>query len=95
MLEAVSGKRGRQYRMREHLFQLGPAAKRVITEIIYAERSWNDSIERLHELLQLYGDDALRASFQRHRGQRGCRVAAIARDQFPLPFGERTHGGPR
>ena len=91
MLEAVSGKRGRQYRMREHLFQLGPAAKEVITEIIYAEpRSWNDSIERLHELLQLYGDDALRASFQRHRGQPGCRVADIARefalDQFPLPF---------
>jgi len=100
MLEAVSGKRGRQYRMREHLFQLGPAAKEVITEIIYAEqRSWNDSIERLHELLQLYGDEALRASFQRHRGQPGCRVADIARefarDQFPLPFGDGTNGGPR
>ena len=64
MLEAVSGKRGRQYSMREHLFQLGPAAKEVITEIIYAEpRCWNDSIERLHELLLLYGDDALRAAF--------------------------------
>ena len=61
MLEAVSGKRGRQYCMREHLFQLGPAAKEVITEIIYAElRSWNDSIERLHELLQLYGADSPR-----------------------------------
>ena len=100
MLEAVSGKRGRQYRMREHLFQLGRAAKEVITEIIYAEQcSWNDSIERLHELLQLYGDDALRASFQRHRGQPGCRVADIAREfaleQFPLPFRDRTNGGPR
>ena len=100
ILGAVSGKRGRQYRMREHLFQLGPAAKEVITEIIYAEQhSWNDSIERLHELLQLYGDDALRASFQRHRGQPGCRVADIAREfarnQFPLPFRDGTNGGPR
>jgi len=70
------------------------------TEIIYAEqRPWNDSIERLHELFQLYGDDALRVSFQRHRGQRGCRVADIAheftRDQFPLPLGDRSNGGPR
>ena len=96
ILEAVSGKRGRQYRMREHLFQLGPAAKAVITEIIYAEpRSWNDSIERLHELLQLYGDDTLRASFEHHRGQPGCRLADIARDQFPLPFRDGTNGGPR
>ena len=61
MLEAFSCKRGHQYRMREHLFQLGPASKEAIAEIIYAERpSWNDSIERLHELLQLYGDDAPR-----------------------------------
>ena len=100
MLQAVSGKRGRQYRMREHLFELGPAAKEVITEIIYAEqRSWNDSIERLHELLQLYGDDALRSCFERHRGQRGCRVADItrefAREQFPLPFRDAANGGPR
>ena len=70
ILEAVSGKRGRQYYRREHLFQLGLAAKEVITEIIYAEqRSWNDSIERLHELFQLDGDDALRASFERLRGK--------------------------
>ena len=100
MLAAVSGKRGRQYQMREHLFQLGPAAKEVITEIIYTEqRSWNDSMERLHELLQLYGDDPLRAAFERHRGQSGCRVADIAREfahqQCPLPFADSTNGGPR
>ena len=100
MLEAVSGKRGRQYGMREHLFQLGPCAKEVITEIIYAEpHSWNDSIERLHELLQLYGDDALRAAFERHRGRPDCRVADIAREfafhQFPLPLRHATAGGPR
>ncbi len=38
ILEALSGKRGRQYRMREYLFQLGPAARAVTTEVIYAEQ---------------------------------------------------------
>ena len=34
----------------------------MATEIIYAEqRSWNDSIECLHELLQMYRDGALAA----------------------------------
>ena len=100
MLEAVSGKRGRQHRMREHLFQLGPATKEVIAKIIYAkQRSWNDSIERLHELLQLYGDETLRASFERHCGRPGRSGADIAGEfalvQFPLPFRDGTNGDPR
>ena len=70
----------------------------MITEIIYADRhSWNDKIERLHELLQAHGDEALRAAFERQRGRVGCRVADIARDlaleQIPLPFAARHAGG--
>ena len=100
MREAVSGKRGCQCCMREHLVQLGPAAKDVTTEIIYAEpRSRNDSIESLHELLQLDADDALRATFECHCGRPGCRVAEVARefarDPFPPTLRDGTNGGPR
>ena len=98
MLAAVSGKRGRQYQMREHLFQLGPAgARKMITEIIYTE-------QRLLELTawsvctncsSCTATTPCAFAFERHRGQSGCRVADIAREfahqQCPLPFADSTN----
>jgi hypothetical protein len=63
---AVSGKRARRYLQRQHLLDLGPAALAYLTELTHRRaRSWVDDVERLHDLLQTYGDAALRAAFTR------------------------------
>jgi transposase len=62
---AVAGQRGRRYLKREHLLQLGPAALDFLTEVVHRRpRTWSDDVEVLHELLQTYGDAALRAAFE-------------------------------
>lgn len=80
LLAAVSGKRGRMHRKRQQLLELGPPAERVLTELVHVRsRRWPDDVERLHELLQSCGSDALREAFR--EGARGpdVSVAAIVR----------------
>ena len=76
VLACVSGRRGRSYLMRQNLLDLGPAAERVITELVHARpRRWHGDIARLHELLGLYGPDPLRAAFRRAAGLERVSVA--------------------
>jgi len=51
---------------REHLINLGAHALVYITEIVHRRpKVWARDIERLHDLLEQHGDNALRAAFAR------------------------------
>ena len=63
---AVSGKRARRYLQRQHLLELGPVALAYLTELIHRRpRAWVADVERLHQLLEQYGDQRLRIAFER------------------------------
>jgi transposase len=63
---AVSGKRAQRYLKREHLVRLGGSALAYLTELVHRRpRVWIRDVDRLHELLEAHGDDALRAAFDR------------------------------
>jgi transposase len=70
---AASGKRAKRYMQREHLLGLGRVALEYLTELTHRRpRVWVRDVDRLHELLQRHGDDALRGAFDR-----GLREQAI------------------
>lgn len=70
---AASGKRAKRYMQREHLLGLGRIALEYLTELTHRRpRVWIQDVDRLHELLQRHGDDALRGAFER-----GLREQAI------------------
>jgi hypothetical protein len=63
---AVSGKRAKRYLKREHLVGLGGDALTYLTELVHRRpRIWLRDVDRLHDLLELHGDAALRAAFAR------------------------------
>jgi transposase len=63
---AVSGQRAQRYMKREHLVGLGGAALAYLTELVHRRpRVWIRDVDRLHELLAHYGDQALRDAFAR------------------------------
>lgn len=63
---AVSGKRAKRYRQREHLLELGPPALEYLTELTHRRpQIWIRDVDRLHTLLATYGEDAVRAAFTR------------------------------
>lgn len=63
---AVSGKRAKRYLQREHLLALGRPALEYLTELTHRRpRVWIRDVERLHELLQQHGPEALRCAFER------------------------------
>jgi predicted DNA-binding transcriptional regulator len=63
---AVSGKRAQRYLKREHLLALGGSALAYLTELVHRRpRVWIRDVDRLHELLERHGDQALRAAFER------------------------------
>ena len=65
MVAAVSGRRGKDYLKRQHLLDLGPAAVEYLTELRYRRPwLWQQDVHKLHELLELYGDDAMRAAIE-------------------------------
>jgi hypothetical protein len=65
MVAAVSGRRGKDYLKRQHLVDLGPAAVEYLTELRYRRPClWQQDVHKLHELLDLYGDDAMRAAIE-------------------------------
>jgi transposase len=64
-LAAVSGRRGRQYLKRQHLFDTGEAAVAFLTELVHQDpRGWYPEVDRLHDLLQLHGPDAMNRAFR-------------------------------
>jgi transposase len=70
---AASGKRAKRYMQREHLLGIGRVALEYLTELTHRRpRVWVRDVDRLHELLQRHGDDALRGAFER-----GLREQAI------------------
>ena len=63
---AVSGKRAKRYLQREHLLALGGPVLEYLTELTHRRpRIWIRDVDRLHDLLTTYGEEALRAAFTR------------------------------
>jgi hypothetical protein len=63
---AAAGKRAKRYMQREHLLEVGREALEYLTELTHRRpRVWTRDVERLHDLLQRHGKDALRAAFTR------------------------------
>jgi transposase len=70
---AASGKRAKRYMQREHLLGIGHVALEYLTELTHRRpRVWVRDVDRLHDLLQQHGEDALRGAFER-----GLREQAI------------------
>jgi hypothetical protein len=88
---AVSGERARRYLQRQHLLALGADALAYLTELTHRRtRTWIHDVEQLHELLQAYGEAALRAAFTRGLAERAIGAEYIAHYLDPtvptLPF---------
>lgn len=65
LLAAVSGERGRLYLKRQQLFELGPPAVVLLTELVHARpRSWKADVEALYELLLVHGPTRLLGAIQ-------------------------------
>lgn len=63
---AVSGKRAVRYSKREQLVGLGSPALEYITELVHHRpMKWSHDIDRLFDLLQSYGQEAMRRAFER------------------------------
>jgi hypothetical protein len=59
----VSGRRGKRYLKRQHLLELGDETFRYLSEIVHRRSAaWVADVDIMHELLQVVGDDALRAA---------------------------------
>jgi transposase len=64
-LAALSGRRGKQYLKRQHLFDIGEAAVHFLTELVHRQPyGWYPQVNRLHELLQKHGPDAMNRAFR-------------------------------
>ncbi len=64
-LAVLSGKRGKRYLKRQHLFDTGEAAVEFLTELVHANpRGWIRDVELLHDLLQRHGSDAMNRAFR-------------------------------
>lgn len=65
LVAAVSGQRGKRYLKRQQLLDLGTPALAYLTEIVHRRpKHWTRDVDRLHELLQLFGAEALRRAFE-------------------------------
>jgi hypothetical protein len=79
-LAALSGKRGKRYLKRQHLFETGEAAVRFITELVHrAPRRWSTDVDQLHELLQAVGPEAMERAFRAALDVQSISVDFIAR----------------
>jgi hypothetical protein len=63
---SVLGKRAKRYAKRQHLVGLGEQATAYITELVHRrEKTWARDVDKLHDLLERFGDAALRTAFAR------------------------------
>ncbi len=91
---AVSGKRTKRHLQRQHLLAIGPEALAYSTELTHRRPGvWLGDIDRLHDLLQTYGEPAMRAAFARGPAEQTLGAEYIAHDldggtalTLPLPF---------
>lgn len=80
LLAAISGKRGKRYLKRQHLFETGEAAVRFITELVHrSPRLWSNEVDQLHELLQTVGPEAMERAFRAALDVQSISVDFIAR----------------
>ncbi len=82
-LAAVAGTRGKRYLKRQHLLETGAAAEHFLTELVHRRAAaWVGDVERLHDLLERYGPDAmnraLRAAVDVERFDVGYVVQVLA-----------------
>jgi transposase len=64
-LAAISGKRGKRYLKRQHLFECGEAAVRFLTELVHrSPQGWATEVDQLHELLQSVGPASMERAFR-------------------------------
>jgi transposase len=92
LVAAVSGKRAKRYLQREHLLEIGGSALQYLTELTHRRpRLWVRDVERLHELLQRHGAEALRTAFEQQLNERlfGAEYIAHALQ------GRRSPNGPQ
>jgi hypothetical protein len=79
-LAAISGKRGKRYLKRQHLFETGEAAVLFITELVYrSPRLWSQEVDQLHDLLQTVGPQAMERAFRAALDVNNISVDFIAR----------------
>jgi len=65
LVAAVSGKRAKRYLKRQQLLDLGEPALAYLTEIVHRRpKEWIRDVDRLHDLLQIYGPDRLSSAFE-------------------------------
>jgi len=65
MLAAVSGKRGKRYLKRQQILDLGETALLYLTEVVHRRpREWVRDVDRLYDILQGHGEQALRDAMQ-------------------------------
>ena len=65
LLAAVSGDRGRLYMKRQQIFELGPVAVEMLTEIIHERpRAWKGDVEVLYELIGSHGPKRVLAAIE-------------------------------
>lgn len=84
---AAAGKRAKRYMQREHLLEIGREALEYLTELTHRRpRVWVRDVERLHELLQRHGKDALRVAFERGLAEQAIGAEYIAHYlEAPVP----------
>jgi transposase len=76
---AAAGKRAKRYMQREHLLEVGREALEYLTELTHRRpQVWIRDVERLHDLLQRHGQDALRAAFARGLAEHAVGAEYIA-----------------
>jgi transposase len=76
---AAAGKRAKRYMQREHLLEIGGAALEYLTELTHRRpRVWICDVDRLHELLQKHGKEALRSAFERGLAEHAIGAEYIA-----------------
>jgi transposase len=85
-LAAVAGQRGKQYLMREHVLEVGGSALEYLTEITHRRpRAWKAEIERLHEMLQTHGREAMAWAFERAVAEETFGAEYVARQLRAAP----------
>jgi transposase len=92
---AVSGRRGKLYLKRQQLLDLGPVLFEYLTELVHRRPlAWNVEIERMHDLLESYGQSALVASTARALRERcfGAEYVAHHIDEGVAALGEALAG---
>lgn len=79
-VEAVHGARAKLYEKRQQMMELGKSAEDFLTEARHRDTRHHPAlVDRLFELLQEHGDDALREAFRDAAAHRGFKASDVLR----------------